>query len=69
MSQILRELATINVFLEYLAVLPTGLTTADHVYGVVWASGLPDVKVVNRVPHGGGEFMVWAGISDRQRTR
>jgi hypothetical protein len=30
----------LNVFLENLAVCPTGLTTADHVYGVVWAGSL-----------------------------
>ena len=28
-----------------------------------------DVTVVNRVPHGGGGVMVWAGISYRQRTQ
>ena len=32
--------AASNVVLENLAVRPTGLTTADHVYGVVWASCL-----------------------------
>ena len=30
----------ISVVLENLAVHPTGLTTTDHVYGVVWVSGL-----------------------------
>jgi hypothetical protein len=45
------------------AVHLTGLTTADYVYGVVFA----DVNVVNRVPHGG--VMVWAGISYGQRTQ
>jgi hypothetical protein len=28
-----------------------------------------DVNVANRVPHGGGGFIVWAGISYRQQTR
>ena len=28
-----------------------------------------DVNVVNRVPHGGGGVMVWAGISYRQRPQ
>jgi hypothetical protein len=28
-----------------------------------------DVKVVNRVPHGGGGVMVWAGISYGQQTQ
>ena len=28
-----------------------------------------DVNVVNRVPHGGGGVMVWAGISFGQRTQ
>ena len=28
-----------------------------------------DVNVVNRVPHGGGGVMVWAGISYGQRTQ
>ena len=28
-----------------------------------------DVNIVNRVPHGGGRVMVWAGISYRQRTQ
>jgi hypothetical protein len=52
-----------------LAVHPTGLPTADHVYGVVWASWFADVNVVNRVPHGGSWVMVWAGISYRQQTQ
>uniref|UniRef100_A0AAZ3PD04 Tc1-like transposase DDE domain-containing protein n=1 Tax=Oncorhynchus tshawytscha TaxID=74940 RepID=A0AAZ3PD04_ONCTS len=38
-------------------------------YGVVWASGLLIINVVNRVPHGGGGVMVWAGISYGQRTQ
>ena len=29
-----------NIVLDYFEVHPSGLTTADHVYGVVWASGL-----------------------------
>ena len=32
--------AASNVVLENLAVRPTGFSTADHLYGVVWASGL-----------------------------
>ncbi len=28
-----------------------------------------NANVVNRVPHGGGGVMVWAGISYRQRTQ
>jgi hypothetical protein len=28
-----------------------------------------DVNVVNRVPHGGGGVMVWAGINYGQRTQ
>jgi hypothetical protein len=28
-----------------------------------------DVNVVNRVPHGGGGVMVWAGISYGQHTQ
>ena len=28
-----------------------------------------DVNIVNRVPHGGGGVMVWAGISYGQRTQ
>jgi hypothetical protein len=28
-----------------------------------------DVNVVNRVPHGGGGVIVWAGISYRQQTQ
>jgi hypothetical protein len=31
---------TSNVVFENLTIHPTGLTTADHVYGVVWASSL-----------------------------
>ena len=48
-----------NVILENLAVHPTGLTTVRFA----------DVNVVNRVPHGGGGVMVWAGISYGQRTQ
>ena len=33
------------------------------VYGVVWGEQAAYVNVVNRVPHGGGGVMVWAGIS------
>ena len=32
--------AASNVVLENVAVYATGLTTADHVYGVVWAGGI-----------------------------
>ena len=49
-----------------MAVLPSGLTTGDHVYGVVWFA---DVNVVNRVLHGVGGVMVWAGISYGQRIQ
>jgi hypothetical protein len=38
---------------------------ADGVYGEQFA----DVKVVNRVRHGGGGVMVWAGVSYGQRTQ
>jgi hypothetical protein len=38
------------------------------VYGVV-GERFADVNVVNRVPHGGGGVMVWAGISYGQRTQ
>jgi hypothetical protein len=49
--------------LENLAVCPTGLTNADHVYGVVCASGLLMSTFVNTVPNGFGGVMVWAGMS------
>jgi hypothetical protein len=35
-----QPLAASNIILENFAVYTTGLTTADHVHGVVWASGL-----------------------------
>ena len=38
---------------------------ADSVYGEQFA----DVKVVNRVRHGGGGAMLWAGVSYGQRTQ
>ncbi len=34
---------------------------ADSVYGVVWVSGFAEVNVVDRMAHGGGVVMVWAG--------
>jgi hypothetical protein len=43
-------------------------TTADHLYGIMWVS-YADVNVVNRVPHGGGGVMVWAGISYGQQAQ
>jgi hypothetical protein len=50
-----------KLLLDYLAVSPTGLTRADQVYGIVWASGL-----LSTVPNGGGGVMVWAGaINER----
>ena len=35
----------------------------------VRANGFANVNIVNRVPHGGGGFMLWAGISYGQRTQ
>jgi hypothetical protein len=39
------------------------------VYGVFWGERFADVNGVNRVPHGGGGVMVWAGISYGQQTQ
>ncbi len=41
---------------------------ADSVYGVVWVR-FADVNVVDRVAHGGGGVMVWAGTCYGQRTQ
>ncbi len=37
------------------------------VYGVVWVSGL--LMSTDRVAHGGGGVMVWAGVCYGQRTQ
>ncbi len=43
---------------------------ADSVHGIVWVSGLlMSVNVVDRVAHGGGGVMVWAGVCYGQRTQ
>ncbi len=42
---------------------------ADSVYGVVRVSGFADVNVVDRVAHGGGGVMVWAGVCYGQRIQ
>ncbi len=42
---------------------------ADSLYGVVWVSGFTDVNVVDRVAHGGGGVMVWAGGCYGQKTQ
>jgi hypothetical protein len=53
------------------------LFTVDSQFQLYWADGrqhvwrcvverFPDVNVVNRVPHGSGEVMLWAGINYRK---
>jgi hypothetical protein len=44
------------------------LAEGRHVWRCV-GERFADANVVNRVPHGGGGVMVWAGISYRQRTQ
>jgi hypothetical protein len=59
---------SVSSFREFVS-SPTCLTTADQVYGVVWAGSLMVVNIVNRVSHGGDVVMVWAGLSYRQRAQ
>ncbi len=42
---------------------------AVSMYGVVWVSSLLLLNVVDRVAHGGGGVMVWAGVCNGQRTQ
>ena len=50
--------------------LTAGMSTihVEHVWRCV-DERFADVKVVNRVPDGGGGLMVWPGISYGQRTQ
>ncbi len=41
---------------------------ADSVYVALWVSWFADINIVDRVAHGDGGVMVWAGICYGQRT-